>query len=123
MGLGDAKLLMLAGAWFGWAGALFVLSLAAVQGTLAVLGLLLARGQIEEPAAVRAERAVIAAEIAKLPEDERDAAEREWRADPLAEPPTAGWGKARVAFGPFLVLGTLEVLLLGPERIMEWLVG
>src|SRR5262245_9699927 len=25
MGLGDAKLLMLAGAWFGWAGAVFVL--------------------------------------------------------------------------------------------------
>ena len=33
MGLGDAKLTMLAGAWFGWPGAVFVLMAGAIQGT------------------------------------------------------------------------------------------
>ena len=37
MGLGDAKLMLLAGAWFGWKGALFALLAGAVQGTVAVL--------------------------------------------------------------------------------------
>jgi leader peptidase (prepilin peptidase)/N-methyltransferase len=84
---------------------------------------LLVRGRIDEPAAVQAERAEMAAALAALPAAERAVAEREWQADPLATPPGEGWGKARIAFGPFLVLATLEVLLLGPERIMEWLVG
>src|SRR5207247_2389698 len=34
MGLGDAKLLALAGAWLGWRGALFVVFGGAMQGTL-----------------------------------------------------------------------------------------
>lgn len=33
MGLGDAKLVALAGAWFGWPGALFVLFAGAIQGS------------------------------------------------------------------------------------------
>jgi leader peptidase (prepilin peptidase)/N-methyltransferase len=34
MGVGDAKLLALAGAWFGWQGAVFVLFAGAIHGTL-----------------------------------------------------------------------------------------
>ncbi|GAC1357181.1 MAG: A24 family peptidase [Polyangiales bacterium] len=37
MGLGDAKLLALIGAWFGWPGALFALFAGSIQGTLAAL--------------------------------------------------------------------------------------
>jgi leader peptidase (prepilin peptidase)/N-methyltransferase len=123
MGRGDAKLLMLAGAWFGWRGALFVLGAAAIQGTIATLTLIAARGKIDEPEAVRLEREQMLAELAALPEHERAAAEKQWHRDPLALPPEPRWGKARVAFGPFLALGTLEVLLLGPQRIMEWLLA
>ena len=32
---------------------------------------------------------------------------------PLADAPESGFGKARIAFGPFLVLATLELLVFG----------
>lgn len=109
MGLGDAKLTALAGAWFGWRGAVFVLFAGALQGTLGALVLLALRGKIEEPAAVRADREelqLLAAagdpEALKLLAD-----------DPLAAPPGDGVGKARLPFGPFLVLACLEYLFLG----------
>ena len=52
----DAKLLMLAGAWFGWKGALFALLAGAVQGTLVTVVVLVVKGRIEEPAAITEER-------------------------------------------------------------------
>ena len=121
MGRGDAKLLMLTGAWFGWQGALLVLGAAAIQGTVAAVTVLLVRGRIDEPDAVRAEREQIQAELEALPEPERAALEQQWQRDPLATAPDEGWGKARIAFGPFLILATLELLLLGRERVMAWL--
>lgn len=123
MGLGDAKLTMLAGAWFGWQGALLVLGAGAVQGTLAMLALGIAGKKVEEPEAVRREREELRAELAELEQDERDAIEAELKGDPLAREPESGWGKARIAFGPFLILGILECLLLGPERIFDWIGG
>src|SRR5262249_45617180 len=77
MGLGDAKLLMLSGAWFGWAGALFVLAAGAVQGSIFALATLAVRGKIDEPDAVRLEREHARAEIEALPPEERAQAERE----------------------------------------------
>jgi leader peptidase (prepilin peptidase)/N-methyltransferase len=121
MGRGDAKLLMLAGAWFGWPGALLTVGAAAIQGTLAAGLMWLWQGRIDEPDAVRREREQIQAEIDALPESERAAAQEEWARDPLAAPPQSGVGKARVAFGPFLALATLELLLLDRDRIMDWL--
>ncbi|XXY55212.1 prepilin peptidase [Sorangium sp. So ce269] len=115
MGLGDAKLLMLAGAWFGWGGALFVLGAGAVQGSLVAIALLLLRGSIEEPEAVRIEREQIRAELAEMSPEERAAAEEELAQDPLAEEPGEGFGQARIAFGPFLALATLEYLLVGRD--------
>ena len=71
MGLGDAKLLALAGAWFGWGGALIVLGAGAIQGTIATLAVLLFRGKIEEPEAVKREREEIQKELeAMSPEEE-----------------------------------------------------
>ncbi|WP_437667700.1 prepilin peptidase [Sorangium sp. So ce1182] len=115
MGLGDAKLLMLAGAWFGWGGALFVLGAGAVQGSLVAIAMLLLRGSIEEPEAVRLEREQIRAELAEMSPEERAAAEEELAQDPLAEEPGEGFGQARIAFGPFLALATLEYLLVGRD--------
>ncbi|WP_438031347.1 prepilin peptidase [Sorangium sp. So ce233] len=115
MGLGDAKLLMLAGAWFGWGGALFVLGAGAVQGSLVAIAMLLLRGSIEEPEAVRLEREQIRVELAAMSPEERAAAEEELAQDPLAEEPGEGFGQARIAFGPFLALATLEYLLVGRD--------
>lgn len=129
MGLGDAKLLMLAGAWFGWGGALFVLCGGAVQGTIAAIATLLVRGKIEEPEAVRREREEIQAELAAMSPEERAEAEKELAEDPLAEAPGEGLGQARMPFGPFLILATIECLLFGRDLLgayfawMNWMDG
>lgn len=123
MGLGDAKLTMLAGAWFGPFGAVFVLCAGALQGTLVTLGLMLTGRMPEEPEAVRREREELARELETLSAEERAEVEAELALDPLAGPPESGVGKARIAFGPFLILATLECLLLGPDRILGWLSG
>jgi leader peptidase (prepilin peptidase)/N-methyltransferase len=124
MGLGDAKLVMLAGAWFGWQGALFTLLAGAVQATLVILALFLVRGKIEEPEAVRLEREELQKELERVSPEERAELERELALDPLADAPEEGFGKARIAFGPFLVLAALELLVLGSfiqEEARSWL--
>ena len=110
MGLGDAKLLALAGAWFGWEGALFTLFAGAIQGTLASLVVIARKGRIEEPPAVIAEREAAIAEGEPL--DAED--------DPVALPPEPGLAGARVPFGPFLVLAALEFLLFGRVLLQRW---
>jgi leader peptidase (prepilin peptidase)/N-methyltransferase len=124
MGLGDAKLVMMAGAWFGYGGAIFALLAGAVQGTVAALVVLLAHGRIEEPAAVRKEREETAHELARLSPEERAAAEAELAHDPLYEAAQPGnLGLARIAFGPFLALAMLEYLFVGPviTEYARWL--
>jgi leader peptidase (prepilin peptidase)/N-methyltransferase len=121
MGLGDAKLLMLAGAWLGWAGALFVLGAGAIQGTIAAMVTLARQGKLEEPEAVRREREELRAELETLSPEERAEVERELAADPLADAPGEGVGQARIAFGPFLILATLECLLLGKDTLLALL--
>ncbi|MFO0761873.1 MAG: prepilin peptidase [Byssovorax sp.] len=124
MGLGDAKLLMLAGAWFGWGGALFVLGAGAVQGTIAAIFTLLFRGKLEEPEAVKKEREELQKELEALSPEERAEVEKELAEDPLAEEAGPGLGQARIAFGPFLILATLEQLFLGRSAIdayIDWI--
>lgn len=113
MGLGDAKLVMLAGAWFGWQGAVFALLGGAVQATVVALAVYLARGRIDEPEAVVRERRELQALLESSTGQEREQLEREIARDPLAFEPEAGLGKARLAFGPFLALATVEYLLFG----------
>jgi leader peptidase (prepilin peptidase)/N-methyltransferase len=113
MGLGDAKLVMLAGAWFGWQGAVFSLLAGAVQATLVALIVFLVRGRIDEPTAVIAEREEMRRVLDGLAGEERADLEHELARDPLALAPEEGFGKARLAFGPFLVLATLEYMLFG----------
>lgn len=110
MGVGDAKLCALAGAWFGWRGALFVLFAGAVQGVLAAGALWLLRGKIDEPESVRKEREEMRRLAAEGDEEARQILEE----DPvLGEDADAGWG--RMPFGPFLILAVLELLLFGAE--------
>jgi leader peptidase (prepilin peptidase)/N-methyltransferase len=126
MGLGDAKLVMMAGAWFGWTGAVFALLAGAVQGTLAVVVLFLLRGRIEEPAAVEQEKRETLEALETMSPEERALAERELAEDPLYEPSSPGLGLSRIAFGPFLALAMLEYLLVGREWVgdyVRWLGG
>lgn len=113
MGLGDAKLVMLSGAWFGWQGALFALFGGAVQAVLGVIVQYVRHGKLEEPEAVRLEREELERELATASPEERAEIEKELAGDPLLDEPEEGVGKARIAFGPFLVLATLELLLFG----------
>jgi len=121
MGLGDAKLLLLTGAWFGVRGVLFALMAGAVQGTVVAIVVLLVKGRIEEPEAVRREREELKAELDSLEGDERAALEQEIAKDPLALAPGEGVGKARLAFGPFLALATLEYYFVGEAAVQGYL--
>jgi leader peptidase (prepilin peptidase) / N-methyltransferase len=110
MGLGDAKLVMVAGAWFGWPGAAFALFGGALQATLAALATLATRGKIDEPEAVRADR-----EELQRAADGGDAEARQLLADdPLGKPPGEGILAARIPFGPFLCLAIIEWMFAGP---------
>ncbi|MDB4995491.1 MAG: uncharacterized protein JWM74_2923 [Myxococcaceae bacterium] len=120
MGLGDAKLLALAGAWFGWPGALFTLFAGALQGTVGALFIYLVRGKIDEPESVTADRE----ELQRLADEGDDEAKQILKDDPVGSEPEEGLGKARMPFGPFLILACLE-LLFARDRIfstlMRWL--
>jgi leader peptidase (prepilin peptidase)/N-methyltransferase len=122
MGMGDAKLVLLAGAWFGWLGAVFALLAGAVQATAVMLTLLATGAKIEEPAAVVEERRALREAIDKAEGEERAALEREFADDPLAEEAAPGIGAMRLAFGPFIVLAILEYLFYGP-LVREWVMG
>ncbi len=113
MGLGDAKLLMLAGTWFGWPGALFALLAGSIQGTVVAISVWLTRGRLEEPQAVKDEREALREELEGLPESERRRLLDELDDDVLLREPDAGLGGARLAFGPFLILSIFEFLFLG----------
>ena len=121
MGMGDAKLVMLAGVWFGWQGALFTLMAGAVQGTLFALVILLVKGRIEEPDAVREERAQMQRELEAAEGEERRRLLEELEKDPIFQEPEAGFGRARLAFGPFLILAILEYMLFGELLVSDYL--
>jgi leader peptidase (prepilin peptidase) / N-methyltransferase len=109
MGLGDAKLVMLSGAWFGWPGVVFAVFAGATQASVGALILLLARGKIEEPESVRKDREELERAAAGGDEDAKRAIEE----DPLATAPAEGIMAARLPFGPFLCLAIVEWMLAG----------
>jgi leader peptidase (prepilin peptidase)/N-methyltransferase len=141
MGLGDAKLVALAGAWFGWPGALFVLFAGALQGTiyagvLKVLGIepklpdavLADIAELEKAAAEGDEEAKRELAEDPLTEDEDDAfivngfrrlfgIEKKEEPEPEPkegeEPEPEPEPRARIPFGPFLILALFELLFAG----------
>ena len=120
MGLGDAKLTMLAGAWFGWHGVVWAIFAGSVQATAAALVVFVARGKVEEPESVRKDRE----ELQKAADDGDEEAKRLMEVDPLATAPGEGLMAARLPFGPFLCLAIIEWMLAGPwirEKWLPWL--
>ncbi len=117
MGLGDAKLVMLAGAWFGWQGAVFALLAGAVQGTLAAVVVLLVRGRLDEPEAVKREREELKQALERAEGEAKEELLKLIAEDPIAEEPEPGIARARVPFGPFLAIATLEWLLFGRDLL------
>lgn len=116
---GDSVLLGILGAWFGWQGALFGLFAGALQGVFILIVMRVAGGSVKEPEEVTKEREKILAEIQALPEEEREEAMAEWRADDeLADGPGEGM-QAALAFGPFIALAGLELLLFR-EELRTW---
>ncbi|HEX7666538.1 MAG TPA: prepilin peptidase [Polyangiaceae bacterium] len=118
MGLGDAKLLALAGAWLGWQGALFVLFAGAMQGTLGTIVIYLIKGKIEDPESVKRDNEELLALAAKGDEE----AQKLVAEDPLLA--EGAEGRARIPFGPFLILACLELLLAGDwifAKISSWI--
>lgn len=111
MGLGDAKLLALGGAWFGGLGVVFVLFGGALQGTLLALASMLSGRRIEEPAAVVAERQQFQEELAAAEGEERAELERLAELDPVLREPDGSTLGTRIPFGPFLALALVELAL------------
>jgi leader peptidase (prepilin peptidase)/N-methyltransferase len=112
MGMGDAKLLALAGAWFGWKGAAFVLFAGAIQGTIGTIILRLVMGKVELPQAVKDDLA----ELRRLAAEGDQEAIAELEDDPAAEAGD-GFMEAAIPFGPFLILALYEYLFFGPRIV------
>ena len=120
MGLGDAKLALMAGAWHGVAGAPFVLFLGALQSALAAMFMRLLGITYEEPESVKAEIRELRARAAAGDEE----AKSELADDPMAGEAREGTLGMRLPLGPFLALGCIEVLFLRRwlvEHVLGWL--
>ncbi|MBX3199554.1 MAG: prepilin peptidase [Labilithrix sp.] len=120
MGLGDAKLALMAGAWHGVAGAPFVLFLGAVQSTLAAVVMRALGVEYREPESVTAEIRDLRARAEAGDEE----AKRELEDDPMAGEAREGALGMRLPLGPFLALGCIEVLFLRRwlvENVLDWL--
>jgi leader peptidase (prepilin peptidase) / N-methyltransferase len=107
MGVGDAKLLVLVGAWQGIFGAFFVLFAGAVQSLVAAAVLRLAGRSYGVPASVAAEIEELRAR-ANAGDDE---AKRLLEDDPMASEAKDTLLGMRLPLGPFLALATVELVL------------
>ncbi|HQY59957.1 MAG: prepilin peptidase [Myxococcales bacterium] len=115
LGMGDWKLLMLAGAWFGWRGAFFVLLAGSVQGSLTALGLRMFGVKIGLPEGVKEELRELR-EAADAGDEEAKKALEEDMLSGVGD--DDGVMQSPLAFGPFLVLAWFEFLFLG-DRILR----
>lgn len=111
LGLGDAKLLVLAGAWLGPVGALFVLFAGALQSAITAVSLHALGVRIPIPKSVVAEIAKVRAAAEAGDEDARAAL----AIDPMAHDAGEGVTEGRLPLGPFLVLACIEYLFAGPR--------
>jgi leader peptidase (prepilin peptidase) / N-methyltransferase len=100
MGEGDAKLLAMIGAFTGYRGGLFALFAGAAQGLVVGSAMVALRRGRHEPEPVFEEEI----EKGKSAEGARP----------------AGFGKARVPFGPFLAIGALEYLFFGDRLLAAY---
>lgn len=120
MGLGDAKLMTLAGTWFGPWGVLLTLFGGSIQGTIFALSSLAIKGEIEEPEGVKQQRQELLSAIEAAHGEEKQLLQKEYDEDPLAKPPEEREGGPRIAFGPFLALALMEQLLFH-DVLVAWM--
>ena len=107
MGMGDAKLLLAVGAFYGWVGAVLALAFASFQAVAAVIAIKLSGRSLELPQAVQDDLA----ELQKAADAGDEEAKKILAEDVLTEEVGQGLGSVRIAFGPFLVLAFLELML------------
>jgi leader peptidase (prepilin peptidase)/N-methyltransferase len=113
MGLGDAKMSAMAGAWHGVAGALLVVFAAATQLAIAAFVMRLAKIDVTLPESVQEDLKGLRGRA-----ETGDARAKEaLRGDPLARAARPGFLGMRLPLGPFLALACIEVLFL-----RRWLV-
>ncbi len=149
MGMGDAKLLALAGAWFGWPGAVFTLLAGAMHGTAFFLVTRIFGIELRLPQAVLDD----IAELERAAENGDEDARRALAEDPLTEAANDAFlvqffrrlhglkpsshvapvdeddtaeetetPKRHLPFGPFLILAMLELLFAADwirDRVMR----
>ncbi len=118
MGLGDAKLAILAGAWFGPIGAVLVLFGGVALMPLAAFALRAAGAPYQVPESVQAD----IAELRARAEAGDEEAARELEDDPMAADVADGALSARMPLGPFLALACL-VLLFTRRYVEPWLLA
>jgi leader peptidase (prepilin peptidase)/N-methyltransferase len=119
MGLGDAKLALMAGAWHGITGVPFVIFFAAAQSTLTAVAMQRLGLVYDVPESVKAE----IQELRARAEAGDEEAKSELADDVMAAEAQAGALKMRLPFGPFLALGCVEVLFLRRwllEHVIGW---
>lgn len=108
MGLGDAHLAVVAGAWLGVEGVIFVIFAGALQSALAALVMRIGGIHYGIPASVQAQLAA----LRKLADEGNAEAKEALADDPMAADVGEGEGvlSMRLPMGPFLVLGCIEFL-------------
>lgn len=112
MGEGDAKLLLMIGAFLGWEAVLFALVAGSLQGLVAA-GLATALGVPLVPSVAHEEEPVHGAEDAPA------GAAREAAARPNEADPQGDEGSPMMVFGPMLALSALEFLFFG-DAVVAW---
>jgi leader peptidase (prepilin peptidase) / N-methyltransferase len=132
MGEGDAKLLMLIGAFVGWQGVLFALVGGAMQGLVVAMIAMATRSRLGPAEELSDDQGPFNLEgprparcmdaggepVALLEPDEEsdDDAAEETESEPFDA------GPRKLPFGPFLALAALEWLFFGP-MILDWYLG
>lgn len=108
MGFGDAKLALLAGAWLGAEGAVFVVFAGAMQSALASVIMRMLGVTFAVPASVRAELADLRAKAAAGDEEARALLAEDPMAADVGEAQSRDLATMRLPMGPFLVIACLE---------------
>lgn len=108
MGMGDAHLAVLAGAWHGWLGGVLVIFAGALQSTLTAVAMRALGIRYATPESVKHELE----ELRKRAAEGDEEAKADLADDPMAAEERDGTLGMRLPLGPFLALGCIEVLFL-----------
>lgn len=118
MGMGDAHLAVVGGAWHGALGGVVVIFAAALQSAIAALLMRVLGIHYAVPESVKAEIAELRARAAAGDEE----AKADLADDPMAAEGGDGVLETRLPLGPFLALSCIELLFLRRE-VLGWIEG